>query len=104
MIGTLAEVKRAVQAGIQFEIVEHFIRPECKGQIRIPAKVTKTGFYSKIKGEPEDSPMNMSNDGKGIWMPFGKASDWEFTNGICTESHNGQKVWSIVFKEESDGK
>lgn len=82
MIKNLSQLKRAIQVGTVFEIVEHYVRPEYAGQKRVIQVVQTNGFYSGIYGDPNDK-ISKANYGKGVRMEFGKASNWEFRNDIC---------------------
>lgn len=102
-IKNLAQLKRAIQDGKCFTIVEH-IRPECIGEYRKPTCTQTNGFYS---AKFEDVVMNrpLSNSGKGLWVEYGKASHWEFADGICRQhmeyKMSGELVrrplWAIKF-------
>lgn len=101
-IKTLADVKRAINNGYCFVIKKHYIRPEMEGQRR-KANVTQTnGFYSVVPGEPNHQ-VSVANNGKGYWSSYGKASEWEFENGICKQSFKGRKIWEIEFCEKELG-
>ena len=94
VVKNLAQFKRAIQDGKCFEIVKHYNHPEFVGQIRKPNKIQTNGFYSVEKDVP-NSPVSGANDGKGFWAEYGKATDWEFHNGICSQSYCGEKIWEI---------
>lgn len=100
-IKNLSQMKKAVNAKMPFSIVKHYIKPELEGQIRVPNVLQTNGFYSVEKDKP-NSPVSIANNGKGYWFEYGKASNWNFENGICTlvEHHNGKEipVWSIQFE------
>ena len=83
VIKNLAQLKRAIEARTPFEIVKHFVHPQCTGQIRVANVIQKNGFYSVTKGE-EYNEINSYNCGKGSWMPYGKASDWKFDGETIT--------------------
>lgn len=81
-VKNLAQLKRAIQEGYAFEIVRHYLRPENTGQIRKPTKVQTQSFYSVVLGKPEHK-VSKANYGLGVWFEYGKASDWEFKDGLC---------------------
>lgn len=82
MIKNLSQFKRAMKVGTVFEIVEHYVRPEYAGQKRIVQVCQTNGFYSGIYGDPNHR-LSKANYGKGVWMEYGKAKDWEFHNDMC---------------------
>lgn len=96
MIKNFADLKRAIQAKTPFLIVEHYTRPEFSKKIRIPTVVQTNGFYSIVKDNP-DAKETLSNNGKGIWMEFGKAGSWAFDGEFCEMSFQGRKIYRIKF-------
>ena len=96
MVKNLAQLKTMVNNKTPFVIVNHYIKPECVGQVRVPNIIQTNGFYSVIKNDIEH-PVSKANNGKGYWMEYGKASEWKFGNGICTNYHYDKPVWSIKF-------
>lgn len=48
------------------------------------------GFFAVSQTDPKD----------GIWMEFGKASDWTFAKDSCYYSFQGQEVFCIRFLQE----
>lgn len=95
-VSNLAQLKKAMKEGHKFKIVNHYIRPDWTGQIRCVQHLQTNGLYSGIDGEP-DHELSQKNYGKGLWMPFGKASDWLFENGnaIAINKQDGTKVFEI---------
>lgn len=77
-VTNLSQLKKALAAGHDFKIIEHFKKPEHTGEIRHVSKMQTNGFYSVIKDDPE-SPVSKANRGLGYWLDFGKAADWLFT-------------------------
>lgn len=98
MITNLSQLKKAMNNGTPFEIVKHYIKPEYTGQIRKPNKVQTNGIYSIVVNEP-DNPVTKANDGKGSWIEYGKARDWTFEDGICTQFLHGRVIWEIRVME-----
>ena len=99
MIKNFADLKRAIQAKTPFLIVEHYTRPEFSQKIRIPTVVLSRGFYSIVKDSP-DATETLANNGKGIWMEFGKAGDWTFDGEFCEMSFQGRKIYKILFSQK----
>ena len=97
-IKNLSQMKRAINARTPFKIVNHFNHPEFIGQIRIPNVIQTNGCYTIVRDEPENY-VSTANFGKGYWFKYGKASDWVFENGTCTNiiHRNGKNfpVWEI---------
>lgn len=96
-IKNLSQLKRAIKEGRRFRIIEHYIRPEYSGQLRVPVKVQTNAFYSKVVDNPSHA-LNCANSGMGPYLAYGKASDWSFgEDGICTLMHSSgtHPVWKI---------
>lgn len=93
-IKNLSQLKRAIKEGHKFIIRKHYVEPQYEGQIRKPSVIQTNGFYS-IEDEKPDSEVTLANNGKGSWIEYGKASDWTFENGICTQSLYGRDIWEI---------
>ena len=96
-IANLSQLKKALAAGHNFEIVEHFVRPEQSGQIRSVNILQTNGMYTYLENgdEFDTRAFRCYNMGKGSWCEFGKASDWDFRGDLCTFSIRGHKVWTI---------
>lgn len=79
---SLAELKRRLKAGCEFEITAH-CRVDCVGEIRKITKADTQGFYSILPAEPDNS-MNRGNGGLGSWLGWSKAVFWHFDgSGVC---------------------
>lgn len=77
VVKNLAQLKRTVKAGMEFEITDH-TRPEYVGEKRIITGVSTVDFTSRKldeTGEPY---------GKDIHMDFGKAKNWNFDENELT--------------------
>lgn len=98
IIKNLSQLKKAMKDKKEFRILEHYLKPEYKGQIRKPNIVQTNGMYTIVPSDMECKE-STCNNGKGTWIKFGMASDWKFDNGICTyiPKFNGvdRPVWSI---------
>lgn len=95
-IRNLSQLKRALHEGAEFQIVEHFNKPEHTGEIRVVNKAQTNGIYTSIKGNPNHA-VSKCNHGLGSWMEFGKAAEWTFTEAVgvdnlCTYAG----VWTIT--------
>lgn len=98
LIKNLSQLKKAVAAKMPFRIVEHFIKPELTGQLRVPNVVQTNGFYSVEKDKP-GSRVSLANNGKGYWLDYGKASNWMFDGeNITRVFDNGEKCFTICFE------
>ncbi len=86
-IKNLAQLKRALTVGTEFEIKSH-LRPEVINQIRQVKYADTTGIYS-IRPDAPDDKISTANGGRGSYLDWGKASDWEFKNGTCTLYNKG---------------
>lgn len=81
-IKNLSQLKRVFASGAEYRIIEHYVRPECNGQVRKINKVQTNGFYSVVKDNP-DHRYSKANHGLGSWCAYGKASEWKFTENTC---------------------
>ena len=82
MISNLSQLKKAFGSKAKFKIVDHH-KAERIGQIRQANVIQTNGFYSIIPSEP-NSEVTLCNGGKGTWLDYGKASFWEFEDGLCS--------------------
>ena len=62
-IKNLSQLKKALQKGRKFEVVEHYIKPDMTG-IREVNVVQTNGIYSKFPNKPSDAKENTCNGGK----------------------------------------
>lgn len=96
-IQNLSQLKKAINAKTPFVIVKHYIHPQYTGQKRVPHVLQTNAFYSiavddNPKYDDNGNPLvselvlrtNLSNCGKGVYMPYGKASDWSFDGELIT--------------------
>lgn len=90
-IKNLAQLKRSLQKGCRYKVIEHYIKPNLAG-VREVNVVQTNGIYTKFPDKPSDAMENTCNSGKGYWMEFGKAKDWVFENETCllTSTYNGE--------------
>ena len=86
MIKNLNQLKKALQPGACFQILEHWNK-EFIGQIREVRSVQSNGFHTVIKGDPYH-PVSTANDGRGYVLWWKTAKHWEFHDGICTFYNN----------------
>lgn len=86
-IKNLAQLKRALTIGTEFKITSH-LRSEVINQTRQVKYADTTGIYS-IRPDAPDDTINSANGGRGSYLDWGKASDWEFKNGTCTLYNRG---------------
>jgi hypothetical protein len=97
IVKNLSQLKKAISAKTPFRIVEHYIKPEFSGQVRLPNVIQTNGFYSVEDGKP-DSKVSQANYGKGYWLDYGKASEWTFDGEYITRIFsNGEKCFTICF-------
>lgn len=93
----LSQFKKAMKEGVPFEVVEHFIKPECKGAIRKANIIQSNGMYTKNINEPDNSVWNSYNGGKGGWTKYGKAKQYTYENEIITY-YSDEELKYPVFK------
>ena len=93
VVKNLAQLKRTVKAGMEFEITDH-TRPEYVGEKRIITGVSTVDFTSRKldeTGEPY---------GKDIHMDFGKAKNWNFDeNELTAYLEDGSLLMQFHFVE-----
>lgn len=93
VVKNLAQLKRAVKIGMEFEITDH-VRPECIGEKRVITGFNTVDFTSRKldeAGEPY---------GKDIHMDFGKAKNWNFgENEITAYLEDGSLLMQFHFVE-----
>lgn len=99
-VNNLSQLKKALAAGHDFQIVEHFVKPEMSGQIRRVNVMQTNGIYTHAVGNVSTDDavrINSWNYGKGSWIEFGSAHDWTFASGLCQQRNKitGRPVWTI---------
>lgn len=82
MIKNLSQLKRALQAGTRFEILQH-TKKDCEGEIRRVVSINTVSIHTVVDGQPEHKN-SLANGGKGTALWFEKASEWEFHDGVCS--------------------
>ncbi len=95
-IKNLAQLKRTIKPGMQFEITDH-TRPECIGERRVVTGVTTVDFTSRKLDE------NGEPTGKDIHMEFDRAKNWNFDGSELTSRlDNGDILMSFHFINGSE--
>lgn len=93
VVKNLAQLKRTVKVGMEFEITDH-VRPECIGEKRVITGFNTVDFTSRKldeAGEPY---------GKDIHMDFGKAKNWNFDeNELTAYLEDGSLLMQFHFVE-----
>lgn len=87
-IKNLAQLKRALTVGAEFEITS-YIRGDVVNQWRRVKEADTVAIYSIRPDAPDDEKTTLANHGRGSYLPWEKASDWGFANGICTAYRKG---------------
>lgn len=88
-VKSLAQLKRTLQVGMEFEISAHS-RPECVGEHRVITGINSVGFTSQ-KLDENDEP-----SGRDIHMEWDKAKNWSFDSGEFTSTlDNGELLMSF---------
>lgn len=82
MIQNLSQLKREIRSNSRLEIVGHW-RKDFIGQIRQVTHSSSNAFYSLPLDLSAEEKSHL-NEGKGYIMWWGKASAWEFENGVCS--------------------
>lgn len=96
MVKNLSQFKKALATGRQFEIIEHYLKPQHTGEIRKANVMQTNGMYSIVTNGINEEIANTVNGGKGMWLDFGKASQWVFDGEYITyKLITDQLVWKI---------
>ena len=96
-IKNLASLKRFVRPGVEFKTLRQEKHPDLVGLTRVVTTVQTTGFYSKIKDQPEH-PFSVCNHGKGFYTDFGKAGEYIF-DGMTVKMKDTRSKDHSVFCE-----
>lgn len=93
VVKNLAQLKRAIKIGMEFEITDH-VRPECIGEKRVITGFNTVDFTSR-KLDEAGGPY-----GKDIHMDFGKAKNWNFSeNEMTAYLEDGSLLMQFHFVE-----
>ena len=76
-IKNLADLKRHIQPGTEIYVRSHSVHPDLEGLTRVVTRVQTNGFYSVIKGQPNNK-WSTCNYGKGIRQDYEPASFYRF--------------------------
>ena len=107
MIKNLSQLKKALVPGAEFQIIAHNYHPKYVGQIRKVNIANTMGLYSIVPDKPL-SKATQANFGKGVWLPWGKATEWEFgDDGAVTlyergKSHTPENTIMIIRVREEN--
>ena len=82
MIKNLAQLKRTLVKGAEFEITNH-CRPEVIGERRRVNYADTTGIYTIVPDSPE-SKASLANGERGSYLEWGRASRWKFDGETCS--------------------
>ena len=95
-VKSLAQLKRTLQVGMEFEISAHS-RPECVGEHRVITSINSVGFTSQ-KLDEDGKPSS-----KDIHMEWDKAKNWSFDGGEFTSTlDNGELLMSFHLVDGSE--
>ena len=95
-VKSLAQLKRTLQVGMEFEISAHS-RPECVGEHRVITGINSVGFTSQKLDE------NGKTSGKDIHMEWDKSRNWSFDGGEFTSTlDNGELLMSFHLVDGSE--
>lgn len=98
-VKNLSQLKRALSSGVPFEVVNHHIHPAYTGHVRVVHVMQTNGMYTYAYKDP-GAYINSLNGGKGLWCPFGKASDWSFYESFIRFSIKGRAIMDIRLLEK----
>ena len=97
-IKSLADFKRRIQPGTEIYVKTHSVHPELAGLTRVVTRVQTNGFYSVIKGQPNNK-WSTCNYGKGIRQDYESASCYRF-NGTSVQILNPRRENSVLCEIE----
>lgn len=80
-IKNLAHLKKVLQEGAEYKILDHKNHKDAIGLIRKISVVQSNAVYSRIKDQP-DHKYSVCNSGMGLRMDFGKASNYIFGDTV----------------------
>ena len=72
-VKNLADFKRHIEPGTEIYVRSHSVHPDLEGLTRVVTRVQTNGFYSVIKGQPNNK-WSTCNYGKGIRQDYVPAS------------------------------
>lgn len=76
-VKNLADFKRHIEPGTEIYVRSHSVHPDLEGLTRVVTRVQTNGFYSVIKGQPNNK-WSTCNYGKGIRQDYEPASFYRF--------------------------
>ena len=82
MIKNLSQLKKVIAAGNVFVIKHHRV-PEFIGQRRKVNVIQTNAVYTVVPDQPKNR-VTLANNNMGSRLDYGKASEWEFNNGMCS--------------------
>lgn len=103
-IKTLSDIKREMKNKRPYYIHNHRV-DEFIGQVRIANIVQTNGIFIHVYNEP-DNRITLCNAGKGSWLEYGKAKEWEIDEltGHCSlfvgEHTDNNLVMEISFLDD----
>lgn len=74
-IKTLADIKREMSNKRPYYVHNHK-NADYNGQVIVANVIQTNGVYLHAYGEPNNM-FTLANNGKGSWLKYGKAKDWE---------------------------
>ena len=95
----LAELKRFIRPGVEFKTLYHANHAGMVGLTRVVTTVQTTGFYSKIRDQPEH-PFSTCNHGKGFYTDFGKAGNYLFDGTTVKVKDTRNKDRGVIYEFE----
>ena len=98
-IKNLAELKRFIRPGVEFKTLYHANHADMVGLTRVVTTVQTTGFYSKIRDQPEH-PFSTCNHGKGFYTDFGKAGNYLFDGATVKVKDTRNKDRGVIYELE----
>ena len=98
-IKNLAELKRFIRPGVEFKTLYHANHADMVGLTRVVTTVQTTGFYSKIRDQPEH-PFSTCNHGKGFYTDFGKAGNYLFDGATVKVKEARNKDRGVIYELE----
>lgn len=93
MINNLSQLKKHIENGGTYEILEHNVFPNSVGEIRQASTTQTNGFYVKAINKDNECRTNQGNNGRGLFVLYGKASEYVFEKDTITRLFKDKSFW-----------
>ena len=98
-IGSLADLKRYIQPGMELVVSYHSKHPDLVGLRRVVTKVQTNAYYTMVKDQPEHKYSDC-NDGRGFRSDIYKASCYRFDGSKITVLDSRKGNGTVLYEME----